>query len=65
MVPARYQHLIVFNPMAPLMISWRNMLLKGQMDLSYVALSLAYALAFLGVGYVIYRKLSWKFAEVL
>lgn len=65
MIPEKYKTLINLNPLAPLMISWRNLFLNGTLELPYLATSLLYALLALALGYIIYRKLSWKFAEVL
>jgi len=65
MVPVAYRRLIALNPLTPLMVSWRDLFLHNQLHVRYLALSLGYALVFLLVGTFIYRKLSWKFAEVL
>lgn len=58
-------YMFYLNPLAPLMISWRNLLLDGIVDPKYLVLSFFHAVAALLVGLVIYRKLSWRFAEVL
>ncbi len=65
MVPARFQGLLALNPLAPLVISWRHLLMYGTLEAGYVAISLGYSLVFMGFSYLIYRKLSWRFAEVL
>jgi lipopolysaccharide transport system permease protein len=65
MIPARFGFYLKLNPLAPLMVSWRNLFLKNQLDFSYLMISFGYGLLFLVLGYLIYRKLSWKFAEVL
>lgn len=65
MIPAKYRYLIDLNPVAPLMISWRNLFLEGTLKLELLAISLAYGVAAYLTGYFIYKKLSWKFAEVL
>lgn len=65
MVPEQFRALIYCNPLSPLMVSWRNLFLHGTLDPAVVALSLAYAVAFYIPGYLVYRKLSWKFAEIL
>jgi len=65
MIPARYQMLLDLNPVAPLILSWRQLFLSGSITWSLVASSYTYALVALGVGSLIYRKLSWKFAEVV
>lgn len=65
MLPAQYQSLLYLNPFAPLMISWRNLLLDGVLDVNYLAVSVVYSVIALVIGIGIYKKLSWKFAEVL
>ncbi len=65
MVPERYRHLINLNPLSPLMISWRNLFLNGRLEPAYLFVSLAYSLFVFLIGYLVYKKLSWKFAEVL
>lgn len=66
MVPERYKLLVInLNPLSPLMISWRNLFLSGTLESASLMVSFAYSIFAFILGYVIYRKLSWKFAEVL
>jgi lipopolysaccharide transport system permease protein len=66
MIPERYKTLVLFvNPLSSLMVSWRNLFLKGTLELSLVAASTMYSLFIFAVGYLVYTELSWKFAEVL
>lgn len=65
MIPEKYKHLINLNPLAYLMISWRNLFLNGTLELTALMISLAYSILAFITGYLIYRTLSWKFAEVL
>ena len=65
MVPEKYRSLINLNPMAPLMVSWRNLFLDGALDPQALTVSFAYSIIMLLLGYAVYRRLSWKFAEVL
>lgn len=65
MVPERYKPLINLNPLAPLMISWRNLFLYGSLDLVRLLFALFYSISVFALGYIVYRKLSWRFAEVL
>ncbi|MBA4318550.1 MAG: ABC transporter permease [Flavobacterium sp.] len=65
MIPEKYKSIINLNPLTPLMISWRNLFLDGRLDAFYLMISLGYAIILFGVGYIIYKKLSWRFAEVL
>lgn len=65
MIPEKYRPLINLNPLAPLMTSWRNLFLYGSVELLPVAISLLYGIAIFLLGLSIYKRLSWKFAEVL
>jgi lipopolysaccharide transport system permease protein len=65
MVPRRYRMLLSLNPLAPLMINWRSLLMKGALNQEYLAFSLVYGVLFLAAGYWIFNKLSWRFAEVV
>jgi len=65
MIPERYKPLINLNPLAPLMISWRDLFLNGSLKPASLVVSLAYSIFAFMLGYMVYKKLSWKFAEVL
>ncbi len=65
MIPAQYHAIIYLNPVAPLILSWRQLFLSGSLEWVLIGAALLYALVFLGIGSLIYRKLSWKFAEVV
>ena len=65
MIPEHYRRFVYLNPVAPLMINWRNLLLNGSIDLRYLAVSIFYAALTFAIGYAIYKKLSDKFAEVI
>ncbi len=65
MIPDKYKPFININPIAPLMISWRNLFLSGSLELSHLMVCLVYSIIIFMSGYIIYRRLSWRFAEVL
>jgi lipopolysaccharide transport system permease protein len=66
MIPEKYKTLVLFfNPLSSLMISWRNLFLDGTLQASLVFASFGYGLFVLMIGYMVYTRLSWKFAEVL
>jgi len=65
MIPDRYKVLININPLTPLIVNWRNLFLHGNLEATYMAISLGYAIPVFMFGYLIYKRLSWKFAEVL
>jgi lipopolysaccharide transport system permease protein len=65
MVPDKYKSLILLNPLSLLMISWRNLFMNGTLDFKDIALAFIYSLIIAAIGYLIFRKLRWRFAEVL
>ena len=65
MVPEKYRQLLALNPMAFLMTSWRGLFLTGQMDWSAILVTLVWSVILYGLGQIIYKKLVWRFAEVL
>jgi lipopolysaccharide transport system permease protein len=65
MLPDQYKIYINVNPFAPLIICWRELFLKGTLNLLSLAAAFAYSTLFFLIGYSIYRKLSYRFAEVL
>jgi lipopolysaccharide transport system permease protein len=65
MIPQKFQVVVKLNPLAPLVISWRNLLLEGTLRPEMLLLSMIYGIVFFAFGFFVYRKLSWRFAEVL
>jgi lipopolysaccharide transport system permease protein len=65
MVPDKYKSLILLNPLSLLMVSWRKLFMNGTLSFKDIALTFIYSLIIAAVGYIIFRKLRWRFAEVL
>jgi lipopolysaccharide transport system permease protein len=65
MVPDKYRMILKLNPLSPLMTSWRNLFMYGTLDSSSLAISALYSCIALVIGQAVYKKLSWKFAEIL
>jgi lipopolysaccharide transport system permease protein len=65
MVPEAYQPFLHLNPLAPLVASWRNLFLTGILEPFPLLLSFLYAVLIFALGYQVYGKLSWRFAEIL
>jgi len=65
MIPEKFVGLLTLHPVAPLIISWRSLLLDGVVNIAYVETSLVHAAVILFIAYLVYHKLSWRFAEVL
>lgn len=64
-VPEHLRHLLLLNPAAPLISAWRDLLMNGKVDWLYLAVSAGYAGLFYLFGMAVYKRLSWKFAEVI
>lgn len=66
MVPEFARKYFMLNPMAPIIMSYRNILYYKQApDLSTMLLSLGMGVVFLVAGWFIFKKLNRRFAEVL
>ncbi len=65
MIPEKYRELVNLNPLTPLIVSWRELFIKGTINTKFLLLGLAYATIIYVIGYWVYRTLSWRFAEVL
>jgi lipopolysaccharide transport system permease protein len=64
-IPEQFAPFLGLNPFFYLITSWRELLLEGKVNLDHIWVSVTYALLFLVISYWVYRKLSWKFAEVI
>ncbi len=65
MIPAQYRDFLYLNPLSLLIINWRMLFLNGEIHIFHLLASYCYACFIFLMGYLVYRKLSWKFAEVL
>jgi lipopolysaccharide transport system permease protein len=65
MIPEGVRRFIFLNPVAPLMMNWRLLFLEGRLDSAFLSASIAYATVLLVISHLVYRKLVWRFAEVL
>ena len=65
MIPENYRWLIDYNPLASMVLSWRNLLMDGYIDIKHI-LSLYVAGGFILVlGMWVFNKLKYRFAEIL
>jgi lipopolysaccharide transport system permease protein len=65
MIPPQYRAFLYLNPVAPLILSWRELFLSGRFDWTVITIGYLYAAGAFVVGSLVYAKLSWKFAEVV
>ncbi|NWF75907.1 MAG: ABC transporter permease [Nitrospirae bacterium] len=65
MVPDNFKGLILLNPLSILMVSWRNLFMRGIINPGDIAMAFLYSLIVFAIGYFIFKRLRWRFAEVL
>ncbi len=64
MVPRGGQWVVLVNPLAPIVISWRDLLLDGVLS-PYCVLAAGYAVLSLALGFFVYRRFSWRLPELV
>tara|TARA_B100000749_G_scaffold280887_1_gene279865 strand:- start:96411 stop:97214 length:804 start_codon:yes stop_codon:yes gene_type:complete len=64
-VPEVYRSLLMLNPFAPLILSWKELFLNGVLHWEYISITLLHTILYLIIGSAVYRKLVWKFSEVM
>ncbi|MEK7201985.1 MAG: ABC transporter permease [Patescibacteria group bacterium] len=65
MIPERLKFIIYLNPLALLIINYRDIFLYGDVHWEYFLLSCAYAVGIFLLGYITFNRLKSRFAEVL
>jgi lipopolysaccharide transport system permease protein len=66
MIPENYRHLIFFlNPIVPLFVSWRSLFMEGDINFDRIVAPFLFSLILFLIGHAIFKRLKWKFAEVL
>ena len=65
MVPERFRTMLFLNHMTPLVVNYQNLLLHGTFQWWMAGLSLIYGLIWLGIGWWVFSRLRWRFAEAL
>jgi len=65
LVPERIRNWILLNPMTGMTLGWRELFMKGNFDFIFYFSYLIYSSLIFLLGFKIFKKLSWRFAEVL
>ena len=65
LIPKEVKNYMLLNPMYAVVEEWHLIFMKGTFDWWFFAVSLSHGLIIFFVGFVIFKKLSWRFAEVL
>jgi len=65
LVPEKFRIYFLFNPLFGIIEGWHNLFLKGFVDWKLYGISLFQCLIIFLIGFFVFKKLSWRFAEVL
>jgi len=65
LVPEKYKLILSLNPMFGLITLWRGVFLNNTFDFSLYVVYLFYCTLVFIIGFYVFNRLSWKFAEVL
>lgn len=65
LIPKVYHTIIICNPLTLLILTYRDLFLKGIFNIKYFLLSFLFSAIIFCFGYLVYRKLKWKFTEAL
>jgi len=64
-VPQKYKSFIIINPLAGIIENWRNLFMKNFIDFPLFWKNFAYNVIIFFLGFLIFKKLSYKFGEIL
>ncbi len=65
MIPEKYRFLVDYNPLANMVLSWRDLFMNGVLNYQDIGFLYLYGIAFLLVGSWIFNSLKYRFAEIL
>ncbi len=65
MIPEKYRWLIIFNPLADMIICWRDLLMENQLNYPLLAKFYLFSAGVLLAGVIVFNKLKYRFAEIL
>ena len=65
MVPARFQSMVLLNPMTLIINNWRNIFMQYRINWMYWAISMMLGLTIAGLGYYAYVKLNPRLSEAV
>lgn len=65
MIPKKYNWIIDYNPLASMILSWRELFMNGNLNYHYIFTLYATGAVLTVVGLAIFNKLKYRFAEIL
>jgi lipopolysaccharide transport system permease protein len=65
MIPKEFSWIIHYNPLASMIMAWRDLLMNGHLDYIYIAYLYTSGIVILIIGLWVFNKLKYRFAEIL
>jgi len=65
MLKGKQEYILYANPVAGVMLGWRSLFMGEPIDYMLVLCSLAWGVGLLSLGYLFYRRVQWRFAELV
>jgi len=65
MIPESLQWIVYVNPMASVVICWQSVFLEGVLPLDHCVVSICFSVLAYELGINVYRRLQWRFAEIV
>lgn len=65
MIPEQYRWLIDYNPLANMILSWRDLFMNNTVNYNDIAKLYGYGIVSVLIGSAIFNKLKYRFAEIL
>lgn len=65
MIPPGFRWVLYANPMAALIVSWRAAFMGQPLQPLFLAVAAAWAALAMLAGFAVYRKLNWRFGELV
>ncbi len=65
MVPESHEYILELNPLAKIVILWRELFLTGSINIEYLIDCLLVGLVSTSLAMLVFNKLKYRFAEVL
>jgi lipopolysaccharide transport system permease protein len=65
MIPAEFRWMVDFNPLATMVLCWRDLFMNGYINYESLAILYGYGALFMLIGASVFNKLKYRFAEIL
>lgn len=64
-MPAEYSWVLIANPFAPIVMCWHGLFYGDRVPVAQLGLAACWALACVALGWTVYAKNVWRFAEIV